>query len=393
MSRRFDHDAVIVGGGPAGLATAIALARTAPELARRTVVLERARYPRDKYCAGALGGRGDRVLAELDAEVRVPSVPIAGMSFRAPAGERTERVGGIGRVVRRLEFDHALASHAAQAGVRIEEGARVTAVEPIDGGARVTTSRGELLARAVVGADGVGSVVRRALGLGRGRLRAQVLEVDTEAVPGDPPRDVLRFDASDRGLPGYTWDFPTSVGGEPLVCRGIYHLKWGDAEPDLETVFAERLAQQGLSLERYTNKRFAERGLEPSETLARGSILLAGEAAGIDPVTGEGIAQALEYGAMAGRFLAEVLVHRRPVEGWTGLVARSRLGLDLRVRARLVEEFFGPHRPEVEALILGAPSVLRSGARHFGALEHEGRDLASLALATAKHYLRALLTL
>jgi flavin-dependent dehydrogenase len=393
LSGSFDHDAVIVGGGPAGLVTAIALARVAPELARRTVVVEKARYPRDKYCAGALGGRGDRILAELGAEVRVPSVDIAGMSFRARGGEHTERVGGIGRVVRRIEFDHALAERARRAGVRIEEGTRVTSVQRVDVGALVTTSRGELRARAVVGADGVGSVVRRALGLGRGLLRAQVLEIDTEPAPGDPPRDILRFDASDGALPGYTWDFPTSVGGEQLVSRGIYHLKWGEAEPDLHAAFAERCARQGLDLERYPNKRFAERGLEPSATLARGSTLLAGEAAGIDPVTGEGIAQAIEYGAMAGRFLAEALVHRRPIETWTGHVARSRLGLDLRVRARLVEEFFGPHRPEVEALILQTPSVLRSGARHFAALEHDPRDLASLAFATAKHYLRALATI
>jgi flavin-dependent dehydrogenase len=235
--------------------------------------------------------------------------------------------------------------------------------------------------------------VRRSIGLGRGTLRAQVLEIDTEPVEGDPPRDVLRFDASDRGLPGYTWDFPTTVGGEALVCRGIYHLRWGTDEPDIVARFRERCASQGLDLDRYTNKRFAERGLEPSETLARGHVLLAGEAAGIDPVTGEGIAQALEYGAMAGRYVVEVLEHRRPLEGWTQLVARSRLGIDLWVRARLVREFFGPHRPEVEALILGEPAVLRSGARHFAALPHEPGDLAKLGASTAWHYARALATL
>ena len=56
------RDVVIVGGGPAGTTTALALTHAAPELASRLLVLEKARYPRDKPCAGALGRRGDGLL-------------------------------------------------------------------------------------------------------------------------------------------------------------------------------------------------------------------------------------------------------------------------------------------------------------------------------------------
>jgi len=54
----------------------------------------------------------------------------------------------------------------------------------------------------------VGSLVRKALGLGGGKLRAQVLELDTEPVPGERDRALLHFDFSDRMLTGYAWDFP-----------------------------------------------------------------------------------------------------------------------------------------------------------------------------------------
>ena len=55
------------------------------------------------------------------------------------------------------------------------------------------TAAGAFRARAVVGADGVGSFVRRASGLGAGRLRAQAVEVDTEPAGGDPARDAARL--------------------------------------------------------------------------------------------------------------------------------------------------------------------------------------------------------
>src|SRR5271163_731206 len=99
------RDVVIVGGGPAGTTTALALVAAAPGLASRVVVLEKARYPREKPCAGALGARGDALLAGLGVVVDVPSAPVDGMSFQSAGGLVTAAPGRVGRVVRRLEFD------------------------------------------------------------------------------------------------------------------------------------------------------------------------------------------------------------------------------------------------------------------------------------------------
>ncbi|HEX4514979.1 MAG TPA: NAD(P)/FAD-dependent oxidoreductase, partial [Polyangiaceae bacterium] len=74
-------DVIVVGGGPAGLTSAVAMRAADPKLHVR--VLEKARYPREKYCAGALGGRGLKILDELDMRPDVPSVPIDGISLRA----------------------------------------------------------------------------------------------------------------------------------------------------------------------------------------------------------------------------------------------------------------------------------------------------------------------
>jgi len=48
------HDLIIVGAGPAGLSTAIHLQHIVPELAKRTLIIEKARHPRPKLCAGGL---------------------------------------------------------------------------------------------------------------------------------------------------------------------------------------------------------------------------------------------------------------------------------------------------------------------------------------------------
>src|ERR1041385_3938328 len=122
-----------------------------------------------------------------------------------------------------------------------------------------------------------------------------------------------------------------------MVCRGIYHLKLDDRPVDLCAILERRLAARGLDMSRYKLKRYAERGFEPQRATVTPRVLLVGEAAGIDGLSGEGIATSVEYAAIAGPYLAEkVALNDFLFRDFPARVSKSKLGVDLRLRHRLL---------------------------------------------------------
>jgi menaquinone-9 beta-reductase len=223
-----------------------------------------------------------------------------------------------------------------------------------------------LLARAIVGADGVGGPVRRSAGFSRGRLRAQAVEVDTEPSAGDAPRDALHFDFGDPSLRGYAWDFPTLVAGRPMTCRGVYRIVLPGERDDPQERLRRFLAAKGIALEDHRVKQLAERGFDPKEPISKPHVLLVGEAAGIDVATGEGIAQAIAYGALAGRYLARAF-RRGDLEfaDWLEQVHEDGVGRQLRARLWAYGRFFGEDRVAMERVLSRSPEALRIAMKNF----------------------------
>lgn len=375
-------DVIVIGGGPAGISTALHLHAQDPTLAGRMVVLEKERYPREKYCAGGVGGRAFRILRDIGVTVDVPMVPFTRVVLRTPTGDLRVARPDFGAVVRRVEFDHALAKVAVSRGVEVREGAAVRSVEPGPDAVRVVLASGETLtAKVVVGADGVGGVTRRGIGLDGGTLRAQVIECDTEPVASDPPRDTLLFDAGDRTLGGYGWDFPTRVDGRDLVCRGVYVIRALGAE-NVHDRLRAYLAARGLRMEDYRLKPFGERGFVPGTPIAAPRVLLVGEAAGIDIATGEGIAQAVAYGAIAAPYVARALAKGDlGFADWGRTVTRSRIGASLLGRALMYRTFYA-ERPRTERLLADNPPILDLFAQDFAGARPSVRSMLGAAART-----------
>ncbi|HEX6251605.1 MAG TPA: NAD(P)/FAD-dependent oxidoreductase [Gemmatimonadaceae bacterium] len=175
-------DVCVVGGGPAGSATAWALASAGADV----VLLDRASFPRDKPCAEYLSPEASRILAAMSVlgEIEPHASLLSGMRVRSPRGEwlHGEFAGAHGFrgysdqgiAVRRTILDAALLGAAGGAGARIVEGARVLDLERTDAGrvsgVRATAGAGSDLrvtARLVIGADGLRSVVARKAGVAR----------------------------------------------------------------------------------------------------------------------------------------------------------------------------------------------------------------------------------
>ncbi len=309
--RESHYEVLVVGGGPAGAAAAVRVSRAG----LRVALLERERYPRDKPCAGGLTERCARVMDDVfGPDVRAGVVTASSVGVRLAYGDRCiAEETELGRIdyVRRTELDHALAAAARAAGCEVVEGVRAVAVSAERG--EVTLASGETVrGDVVVAADGVESALRRSLFGPRGR-RGMGLGVVV-----DVPRDELKDAAAFSSRPyidfaavewGYGWVFPkgdaVSIGVGGALGRGTNYRERLRA-------FVETHCRPGAW------ERWRPRGarLPAGDFLARpcaGRVLFAGDAAGfVDPITGEGIAYAVESGRLAGRCAAEALAAGRP---------------------------------------------------------------------------------
>ena len=311
-------DVVVVGSGPAGSVAALVLARGGAEVA----LVDKAAFPRDKACGDLVGPRGVALLRDLGITPPGADLHVTDMSVVGPSGHSVrlpcvegDTYPGLGFALPRLEFDAALRTAALEAGAHAVTGRaqrlRLDGTNAVDG---VDLDRGDpVRAPVVIGADGATSLVGEQAGLVDPRralwgfaVRAYLDE------PVELPTIVLWEQARGRLFPGYGWIFPGPDGraNAGLGLGTLSDRRAGATAVRSLPAFFDHLRTLGFRATGVGSDGTGSDGppgaTSPSRlggwlkmgmvgtTPAAGGVLLVGDAAGlVNPLQGEGIAQAM----------------------------------------------------------------------------------------------------
>jgi geranylgeranyl reductase family protein len=380
-----EADVIVVGAGPAGSATAFYLAQAGLDV----LVLEKGTFPRDKVCGDGLTPRAVRQLAAMGVACSREDgwIPNRGLRIIG-GGVRLEldwpelaSYPGYGLVRTRRGFDETLARTAQAAGARLLQGVTVTGPVLDDRTGRITgvTARAAAgggpggqdterayRARLVVAADGNSSRLSVAMGLRKRDDRPLGVAVRTYYTSPRHADDYLEswLELWDSGrlLPGYGWIFGAG-DGTSNVGLGLLNTSEAFASIDYRMLLRRWLA--GLPPEwGYTEDNRTQpirgaalpMGFNRTPHYTRG-LLLVGDAGGmINPFNGEGIAYAMESGAIAARVVAEAL--SRP-----GAAGAEET---LRGYPRQLKDAYGGYYTLGRKFVgaIGNPKVMRFATRH-----------------------------
>jgi flavin-dependent dehydrogenase len=366
MSRKLprETDVFIVGGGPAGLAAAIAARQRGFEV----VVADGNEPPIDKACGEGFLPDGLAAMERLGIHLPVSEGrPFRGIRFlsRSLSAEAVFPGGESGLALRRTSLHRLMVERAQQLGATLSWRTAVTGISE----GEVHLSDRIVRARWIIGADGSNSRVRRWAGLDRGakpRLRYAFRRHYHVA----PWTDHMEVYWGDR-CQGYT----AAVNSEQVCVALASHDPNLRLDEGLKTLPGLQARLQNAEI--ISSVRGALTGNRSFDRVWKGNVALIGDASGtVDAITGEGIglafsqalalAEGLESSDLVGYHNEHRKLMRRPL--W---MARLMLNLDGRPRLqhRTLQAF--QKRPELFRHLL---------ALHLGALPplHAVRDGLSL---------------
>jgi len=288
------YDVAVVGAGPAGSASALRMLQLRPDA--RVLLLDAAAFPRDKTCGDGIAAQ----VLELLQALGVPNLARLGpavprLQLRSPGGRLVSRIcARPNRVIPRAVFDAELVSAAVARGAEL----RRHRVRRIDVRADEVVLDGSIRARVVIGADGANSTVRRLLGAPETPSAATAVAIRGYA-PTTLRPDALVIEFARGRYPAYAWSFPLPGGGSN-VGYGVFDRRGAGSRHELLDAMRKLLPGHEPAPETVRGHHL------PLSTGPRhhpdGRVLLAGDAAAmINPLTGEGIFDAVASGVLAGR--------------------------------------------------------------------------------------------
>jgi geranylgeranyl reductase family protein len=310
------HDVAIVGAGPAGATCAWYLARQDI----RVLLLDKAKFPRDKFCGDAVIPRAQQHLRRMGVLEQMieagECVFTTSGGFVSPTGieclsDSTENPSGTPMSAKRIIMDERIVRAAQSVGAELVEEAAIDKVTFEDGACTWTACSGsrKFTARTLVLADGAHSKLARSLGIVEGSPGAICSRSFIDGGTHSFETDGICYMERDL-LPGYAAIF-RHPNDELNFCT--YIIPGGKAVPsDLKTMH-HGLLDHNASIRRHLGSGFKIEPMKGAWLRLGGipksyadNLLIIGDAAGhIDPLTGEGIQFAMEGAEMAAETLIE----------------------------------------------------------------------------------------
>ena len=334
-----DADVIVVGAGPAGAATACGLARDGLDV----MLLDRRSFPRDKTCGDGVPPGSIEILNSLGMADKIRAAgfyTVNGIRLGSPSGRtwdasfKPKRQGTQFYIAPRARFDTLIQGHAVDSGASFVQ----CAVKgPITTGGRITGVRAvadghdkEFTARVVVGADGATSAIARALRTGPkppARRRSVAMRAYVDGIDTIPHRVEIYLHR--RFLPGYAWVFPlgsdrANVG---VMMRADRYRATGASLERLLREFTQSPAiagrlRSGHQIRDVASWQLPGAGPAPMRNTFDGALLVGDAASLVDPLTGEGIHNALVSAQLAAGAIGEAV--REGDTSRTGLSAYDR---------------------------------------------------------------------
>ena len=367
MSLQHDADVIVAGAGPAGATAAQRLARAG----MRVLIVERYPLPRQKPCGGGISTRVLTRFPWLPAALpRIPTHPVSSLYLEGPSGGvfRMQSNGPSVILIRRIEFDHLLATLAREAGAEMLASTAIAQARQDPHGVTLRTREGrEQRAPIVIAADGVNSVIARRLGLNpgwpAGRLALDMMEETPASALAAAEPDTLSVFYGYGGAHGYAYIFPKREHVNVGIGYVLPYFKARiDLAPyDLQQTFVGDLRGRGLISGESQRRHFTPFLIPiggPLRRTAAGRVLLAGDAGGfVNGFSAEGIYYAMVTGDLAagavlaarhGGVVEPAAARRRYVRAW-----KQEIGAELRDSVLIQKYHF--HSPaRMDRVVRGA---------------------------------------